>query len=105
MVFCGVCLFEARNDVGGRLSGSILGSGEHIAILKDDRNRFFLNRAGLLESFLKDSHEQLSLKEKVLELATLGIGDILCLVSGVFLWSREAFSIIVCAIGGVVLCS
>ena len=84
-----VGLFEAGNNVRRRLSGSVLGSGQDISILQDNRDGFLLNRRWPLKSLFENSHEEFSLEEKVFKFSSLGVGDILGLVSGVFLGLDE----------------
>jgi hypothetical protein len=93
----GVDTLEGRNDEGGGLSRSVLGTSEDVATGESDGDGFFLNGRGTLElrtqvmsgirrrkrreegthTGLKDTHQQLALEEVVLELVTLGVGDIL----------------------------
>ena len=46
--------------------------------LQHDRNGLLLDGTGFLKTFLKDTHQKLSLNEKVLPLATLRLRHILC---------------------------
>jgi hypothetical protein len=93
----GVDTLEGRDDEGGGLSRSVLGTSEDVATGEGDGDGFFLNGRGTLElrtqvmsgirrrkrreegthTGLKDTHQQLALEEVVLELVTLGVGDIL----------------------------
>lgn len=46
---------KGRNGQGGRLAGSILGSGDDIVIGKGERDDLFLYRTGPFESTFKDA--------------------------------------------------
>lgn len=109
----GVDAFEGRDDKGGRLAGSVLGSREDIAtgqgdrdsFLLDGRRSFKLGREGGDESGgesvlrwgsgggrtgretyagLEDAHEEFTLEEVVLKVVALGVGDILYTASRQF---------------------
>lgn len=68
---------ECRDNEGSSLSGSVLGSGEDIATSQSNRDRFLLNRRGLLEASLEDTHKQVALERKVFEFEALGFRNIL----------------------------
>lgn len=99
----GVDTLEGGDDEGGGLSSSVLGAGEDVATGEGDGDGFLLNGGGTLELWrekqvntrekteekerithtgLEDTHQQLSLEEVVLELVTLGVGDILRVGTG-----------------------
>lgn len=88
-----VRLFEARDDVSGGLARAVLGPGQDVAVLQDDRDGLLLDGAGLFESLLEDAHEELPLQEEVLEVPPLGLRDVLGLVAAVLGGGDEAVAV------------
>jgi hypothetical protein len=68
---------QRGDNVGGCLARAILRAGEDIPACEGNGYGFLLNWGRLLESGLEDAAEQLTSDEEVLEVETLGCGDIL----------------------------
>jgi len=73
----GIDLLQCRDDKSGRLAGSILGTRKNVLAGESDGDALLLNRRRLLETSLKNSHEQIALETKVLKLEALCVRHIL----------------------------
>lgn len=84
LVLLGVELFERRDDVGGGLSRSVLGTRENVATGECDGDGLFLDGRGTFEAGFKDAHEEFAFEEVIFELVALGIENIFGLGTFVF---------------------
>lgn len=82
-------LLQAGDNVRSRLPRPVLGSGQDIPILKNDGNGLFLNGGRLFKSLLEYTHEELSLEEEIFKVSSLGLRDVLGLVTFIFLGGSE----------------
>lgn len=73
----GIDVLEDRNNVGCGLAGAVLRAGEDVSACQSNRNRFLLNRGGLLESSFEYAHEQFTLDVEFLEVEAFCFRDIL----------------------------
>lgn len=64
------------DDVGSRLTSSVLGSGQDIATGQSDWDARLLDWRWSFPALLEDAHEKLALQAVVLELVSLGGGDV-----------------------------
>lgn len=69
--------FQRWNDEGSSFTGAVLRSCKNIATRQSDRNGFFLNGRGLLETGFENAHHELALDEELLEIETFRVRDIL----------------------------
>ena len=89
LAFVSVDLLEGRDDEGGGFACAVLGSSKNVAFGEGDRDGFFLNRGGTLESGFENAHEQFSSELHVFELEPLGCCHVLSLWTVIFYWYVE----------------
>ena len=75
------CLFtdfvQQRDNIGSRLSSSVLGPGDNAFPLLDDRNRLFLDGSGYGVAILIETQQQLLVEIELSERLIFGWFDVL----------------------------
>ena len=85
-------LLEDRDDEGGGLTSTVLGTGEDVLTGEGDGDGFFLDGRRLFETLLEDTHQEFALQEVVFEVDVTTGNDILGLFAVVLGRSNQVIS-------------
>lgn len=93
LVLFGVDTLKTGDDKSGGLASAVLRAGQNVPALNGDRDAFFLDWRGPLETGFKDAHHELALEGELLKFQALGVCDILktenCAISTVSKVTRQ----------------